>query len=218
MIFKGYLQNKLVYCFIVIFFGITSQVFASVEIYGVMDVGSVLMNEESGGVEYSNKSSFFVGHWGYALGTRAKLNIGRLGLGLVGELAWIGDSLERKLNGVTHSSTYRNEFNRGLAGATASLNTGASSIFVEYYPWVQNSVIYSDLKEQNPFRKEDKLKATGYGVGFKFALTNESAYQLMYKNLQYRTFIINNLEVSLPNEQYQVMKLDEVSLGYVLSF
>ncbi len=197
---------------------LTPRALAAIEVYGGLDVGSMLMREQVGGTGYTNQSTFFVGHWGYALGTRAKINLGSVGLGVIGEVAWIGDSLERKSNEATGGSTYRNEFNRGIAGATASLNTGPSSIFIEYYPWVQNTVIYSDEKGSNPFRKNDKLKATGYGLGFTFGFSNESAYQLLYKKLQYRNVTMNGVEISLPSDQYEIMGLDEVTIGFVFRF
>ena len=56
------------------------------------------MNEKSQDKDYVNKSTMLVGHWGYSLGARAKLNGPNFGIGLVGEVSWIGDTFERQLS------------------------------------------------------------------------------------------------------------------------
>lgn len=191
---------------------------ASVDVYLGLDLGSQLMYETSGGSDYSHKSTLAIGHWGYSIGARPKIDLGTFSLGVVGEIAWIGDSTERTITTASSPSTYRNESHRGLAGASASINTGGSSIVLEYYPWVQNSVLYSDNKAENPYRKNDLLKATGYGVGFNFGFFSGMAYQLLYRNLVYKDVSMNGTKVTLPTDQYKTLKLDEFTIGFVLKF
>lgn len=214
-----YQHGKVFFFFLFMMLGLARSGKASVDVYGTINMGEMQAQEDSAGTNYTNRSTFFVGHWGYSLGTRAKITLGSIGLGLVGELGWIGDSLDRKTSASGISgSTYRNEFYRSLAGASLALQTGSSAILLEHYPWVQNSVTYSDEKSQNPFRKNDKLNATGYGFGFNFGSSNTSGYQLMYKKLQYKNVMMNGTSVTLPNTQYQVFNLDEISFGFILKF
>lgn len=218
MQFKSSLQFVVFLFFFVTLFLYPPHASASVDVYLGLNVGSVLMKEENAGTDYNHQSSFFVGHWGYSLGVRPKLDLGKFSLGVIGEVGWVGNSMERKLTTATDSSSYRNEFRRGLAGATAALNTGASSIIFEYYPWVQNSVFYSDNKTENPFRKDDALKATGYGFGFNFGFSNGFASQILYKNLVYKDVTMNGLKITIPNDQFKSLKVDEITLGFVLKF
>jgi hypothetical protein len=218
MLFKCNLRLVATLIFIAALFEYIPHAGASVDVYLGLNVGSVLMKEENTGTEYNHQSSFFVGHWGYSLGVRPKLDLGKFSLGVVGEVGWVGNSMERKLTTATDKTNYRNEFRRGLAGPTVALNTGASSIIFEYYPWVQNSVFYSDNKTENPFRKDDTLKATGYGFGFNFGFSNGFASQILYKNLVYKEVMMNGLKAVLPNDQFKLLKVDEVTLGFVLKF
>lgn len=191
---------------------------ASVDVYLGLQVGSQLMRESLSGETYNHQSSFFIGHWGYGLGARAKLELGNIGLGVIGEAGWIGNIFERKQSGSSSSSTYRDGFNRTLGGAHVSINTGPSSIFFEYYPWVQNTVNYAEEKSANPYRKNDTLKATGFGAGFVFGFNNGLASQLLYRKIQYRNVTMNSVAVTLPNDQYTTPTLDEVTMGFVLKF
>jgi hypothetical protein len=219
MIIRGNSITLFIWSLLVILLGWAPRTLASIDVYGMLNMGSLMMKEDVGANSYTNKSTFGVGHWGYAIGTRAKLNLGAVGIGVVGELSWIGNTVERKLDSESSAGpTYRNESHRSLAGGSVSINTGPSAIVAEYYPWVQNSIIYSDDKSQNPFRKNDRLRATGYGVGFLIGTAASTGYQIFYKKLQYKNVQMNGVDSTLPNDQYQTPNLDELSFGFALKF
>jgi len=215
-IFKKYFQ----WLGAIISLSLTSHhALASVDVYLGVDIGSMQMKETLGGSDYTNQGTFFIGHWGYSLGIRPQLKLGSIGLGVVGELSWISESMDRRLSGSSSVTTYRSEFYRYLSGASLSFFAGnSSSIILEYYPLVQNTVKYSDNKTLNPHQKNDKLKSDGYGVGFNFGFNNTIAYQLIYKRLNLRSGTMSGVEVKFPNDQYSLPNLEEVMFGFVLRY
>lgn len=192
--------------------------YASFQLYGGMNIGSLSMDETSGANSYKHSSTFFVGHWGYGLGSRIKLDLGALKIGVVGDLSWNGDSIERKQNGVTHDATYRQESYRVLAGGTFSLDAGAFGLIGEYYPYVVNTVTYSDDKSENLFRKNDKFKGTGWGAGFQFAMGAGFYYSALYRQLIYKDIESNGTTLTLPNDNYSAIRVDDILVSAAKEF
>lgn len=193
--------------------------FAKIEIYSGFLIGSAKMDETQSGNSYTHTNTFFVGHFGIGAGTRIKLEIDNFSFGVLGELDWLGDSFDRKQTGVVNDATYRYESTRLMSGLTSTLRFGYFGIIGEYYPWVQNTVTYSDEKTENPFRKNDKLKATGYGLGFNIEFGNSGfAYSTVYRRLTYSDVEMSGAQVSLPSGQYSSMVLDDIMASLRFSY
>jgi hypothetical protein len=213
--FDKWLLNSILF---ILSLGFSIHTYASFDFYLGLNMGSAMMHETSGGSPYTNQSTFLIGHWGYSLGLRPQVKIGQLGLGVVGDFSWISESMDRRLNGTGSATTYRNEFYRTLVGPSALLYAGNFAFVFEYYPLVQSIVKYSDEKSLNPYRKDNKLTATGFGLGFNFGFTNEYCYQLIYKKLTTNKATMNGVSVTLPNNQYERPNVDEVNIAIVLKY
>lgn len=191
---------------------------ARIELYGGMNIGSSKMDESLGGSSYSHSNSFFVGHWGFGGGSRFKLDFEKLGIGGVVDLVWLGDTFERKQSNGVSDATYRLETYRVLAGANLSLAFGPLALIAEYYPYGQNTITYSDDKSENPYRKNDKLKCTGYGVGFNFDFGSGFGYSTIFRRLTYKDVEMNGSSVTLPSSQYSALNIDEVFVSLLKTF
>lgn len=153
--------------FLFVFFcqGIAKAEF-NIEPHVSMPLGTSKMTQKgSTPAEHTSALDF-----GLVGGVRAGWSAG-LDFGFVGEAAWKGFSFDRQLVS-GGSAGYRVEINRLLAGVFAGVNLGASPfhLYAEYLPVMTSTVIYSDDKSENPFRKNDRQKGTGYGVGLGFRI------------------------------------------------
>ena len=214
-----HLKNLLLFGFA--FFGLcfsSSLAQAHIDAYGVILIGATSMDETSGVITYNHSNTFFVGHFGFGGGARFMLDMDRFSLGAIGEISWNGDSLNRKQAGTTSEATYRYESYRLLAGASAAVKLGSLSVIGEYYPWAQNTVTYADEKSENPFRKNDKLKATGFGIGFNYDLGGGFGYSALFRRLTYKDVGLNGTAVTLPSSQYTTLNVDDVAVGFTKSF
>jgi len=191
---------------------------ASVQLYGIGATGFAKATETNSGNTFSHTNSFFIGHFGYGGGARLGFDLANVTLGAVGELAWVGNSFDRKQTGVVNDSTYRYESIRTILGLSTALNLGPMKVVGEYYPSVQNTVSYSDDKSQNPFRKNDKLKATGYGLGIGYSFASGFNMAVLYRILTYKNVEMNGTAVTLPNSQYTEFVFNEVTFGPTYSF
>lgn len=191
---------------------------AAFEVYGGLELGSATMNETLAGSDYTHRNTFFVGHFGYGLGFRWKYDLGGFAIGPVADIFWNGDSFDRKQIGVINDMTYRYESYRLLGGLATSFKLGALSLLAEYYPWVQNTVTYSDDKTENPYRKNDKLKATGFGFGFSYELITSFHYTVLFRRLTYKDVTMNGTAVLLPTDQYTTLTFDNVFFGGTKTF
>ncbi len=151
--------------------------YASFQLYGGMNIGSLSMDETSG-----------------------------------------VNSYESKQNGVTHDATYRQESYRVLAGGTFSLDAGAFGLIGEYYPYVVNTVTYSDDKSENLFRKNDKFKGTGWGAGFQFAMGAGFYYSALYRQLIYKDIESSGTTLTLPNDNYSAICVDDILVSVAKEF
>jgi hypothetical protein len=176
------------------------------------------MDESSSGSTFNHSNSFFIGHLGAATGARIKLDFGAFSFGVIGELAWLGDSFDRKQVGAVNDVTYRDESYRILAGLTGGISGGVFGFHFDYYPWVQNVITYSDAKAENPFRKNDKLNGTGFGIGFDIKLNNIVSYFVTLRQLTYGKVEINGTSVTLPNSQYTTLVFTDVLTGLNIFF
>lgn len=195
-----------------------SQAKAEVQMYTALVGGSTTMSETQSGTSYNHESQFFVGHLGGAFGGGYVFTTNVIGLGLKGEIAWAGNSMNRKNAATTDSVSYRYESQRVLSGLTFSLRPGPVAIDFEYYPWILNRVSYSDQKSENPFRKSDDLKGTGYGVGFAFKIFPPMRNFIMFRKLNYNNVKLDGVTKTLPDDQYSLLKFDEVVLGFGSEF
>lgn len=197
---------------------LANSALAGFEFYGQIGPGWNTMDETSGGSSYKHSSAFFVGHWTYGVGARAKIEMGHFHLGAVLDGAWVGDSVDRKQNGVVNDTTYRFESYRTIGGAHVAFYAGTFSLIGEYYPYVQNWVSYSDEKTENPFVKNDRLYGTGYGLGLKLNLDKLVGFQFLYKNLQYNKVDSRGLPLELPNSTYSKFITNEFTVAIVFGF
>ncbi len=209
------MKNAILALFLIAF---AQTTFAHIELYGSMNIGASKMDETQGGNSFIHANSFFVGHWGFGGGGRFKYNIDKFGIGLVTDLAWLGDTFERKQSGVINDATYRFESYRLLGGATVSFGIGSFHLIGEYYPYAQNTVTYSDDKVENPYRKSDKLKATGFGLGFNYEFASNFGYSVIYRRLTYKDVEMNGASVTLPTAQYSALNIDDVIVSLVIAF
>ena len=83
---------------------------------------------------------------------------------------------------------------------------------------VQNTVSYSDNASENPFRKGDVLRGSGYGFGFNFGVTNGFGYQMLYKKLQIKELEISGTKTTVPDDRYSSFGVDEFSLGFLIRY
>ncbi len=200
-------------------FTFAQQSMAHIELYGSMNIGASKMDETQGGNSFTHTNSFFVGHWGFGGGGRFKYNIDKFGIGVVTDLSWLGDTFERKqTGGVTTDATYRFESYRLLGGATVSFAIGSFHLIGEYYPYAQNTVTYSDDKVENPYRKNDKLKATGFGLGFNYEFGSNVGYSVIYRRLTYKDVEMNGASVALPTAQYSALNIEDIIVSLVVAF
>lgn len=184
--------------------------FARAGVYTGVLIGATKMDETLAGNSYTHANTFFVGHFGFAVGGKWKYELDNFDIGFLGELAWNGDSFERKQSGAIDGATYRYESYRLLSGLTSSLKFGIFSLQLEYYPWLQNTATYADDKVENPYRKNDKLTATGFGFGFSFEFGAGFVYSTVYRKFTYKNVDMNGAAVTLPNAQYSALAIDEV--------
>jgi hypothetical protein len=191
---------------------------AEVQVYTALVGGSTTMKETQVGASYNHESQFFVGHLGGAFGGGYVFTTNVIGVGFKGELAWVGNTVDRKNSASSDKSSYRFESQRLLSGVTLSLRPGPVAIDFEYYPWIQNMVSYSDQKSQNPFRKGDDLKGTGYGVGFAFKFFPPMRNFIMFRKLSYKNVEMDGVSKTLPNENFDLLKFDEVLIGFGSEF
>lgn len=194
------------------------NVFAKPEVYGGLGFGSVYADETFSGNKFAHSSGFFVGHFGFGIGGRYKFDFGRFSIGPVAELFWIGDTVDRKQDGVVNDSQYRYESSRLIGGLNLSYKFNALSVVAEYYPFVQNTVTYSDGDSVNPFRMNDKLKATGYGVGFMWEIGGGLNYTFIYRRLSYKDVEMAGTSTSLPSSRYSSFEFDDVLGGFTKEF
>ncbi len=193
---------------------------ASLDIYTGMSMGEMTMSETQGGSSYSHASTFFVGHWGFGLGGRWKMDLGDLGVGVLGELAWVGDSTQRTLAGTVNNTWNRFESYRVLGGGVVSYNFAKTFVFsAEYYPSVVNTVTFSDGNQDNPFRQNDKLTATGFGVGFTFDYWGNAPAHLMYRRFMYKEVQMAGVDTVLPTSRYTTeVKVEDIFVGVLKTF
>jgi hypothetical protein len=141
---------------------------AWVEIYFGTHAGNSQMEEINGGVKYDHSSTIM--DFGLSFGSRLRAPLGPFRIGAVGEIAWVGNSLNRKPTNDTAATEYRYEKSRILAGPSLGIKFSDSwSLELEYYAHYSNKVTYSDEKGVNPFRKDDKQSGSGGGLGLSFA-------------------------------------------------
>lgn len=190
----------------------------AVQIYTGIIGGDQFLTETNGSDIYNHESQFFVGHLGGALGAAYVATLGVIGLGLKGEIAWIGNSIDRKHSTSSDSKSYRYESQRGLVGFTFSLRPGPVAIDLDYYPTILNKVSYSDNKAQNPFGKEDNLKGRGIGLALAFSFFPPMRNFLMFRKLEYSSVDMNGAPLELPTELYSLLKFDEVVIGFGSEF
>jgi hypothetical protein len=195
-----------------------SPVRAEVQMYTALLGGESTMSDTQTGTIYNHESQFFIGHLGGAFGGGYVFTNKVIGIGLKSEIAWTGHSMDRKTVGSTDSLGYRYETQRGLSGVSFSLRPGPMSIDFEYYPWILSQVSYSDKKSENPFRKNDKLKGTGFGVGFAFNLFPPMRNFMLFRRINYNNVQMNGVTKTLPDDQYSLLKFDEVVLGFGAEF
>lgn len=180
--------------------------------------GTVAMTETETADTYVHANQFLVGHLGGALGGGLILPLGVLGVGVTGELAWYGNSIDRRHKGHDDKSSYRNEYQRLLGGVVLSLRPGPMELNFEYYPAMVNRVSYSDQLTVNPFRKGDTLKPSALGVVFAFKFFPPMRNFLMFRRFTYNDVQMNGSDVKLPTDVYSAMIVDEVVIGFGSEF
>jgi hypothetical protein len=201
-----------------IFLLLASSAYSAVNMYAGLLPGQLNMNEYESGNTQNHRSQFFAGHIGGAVGGSYIFTMGSFGLGLKGEIAWVGNTTDRKLAGSSTGAGYRYESQRILGGAVVSIRPGPISFDLEYYPSVTNYVSFSDKKAENPFRKGDELKAAGYGAGMSFSLFPPSRNFIMFRKLNYADVEMDGVKAVLPNSEFTVLKIDEVLIGFGADF
>lgn len=192
--------------------------YAEFQAYSGLVGGATLQSETQASASYRHESQFLFGHLGVAVGGGYQFVAGALGLGVKGEVAWLGNTIDRKTEGTSDKTGYRDETTRGLAGVTVSYRPGPMMIDFEYYPWVNNWVNYSDAKSENPYRKNDTWTGTGWAAGFSFKFFPPMRNFIQFRRLTYGNTTMNSSSVTLPNSTWSVLKLDEVILGFGSEF
>lgn len=191
---------------------------AEVQFYTALLGGPMSFTETQGASSYSHQSQFFIGHLGVALGGGYVFTAGVLGLGLKGEVGWLGDSVDRKPNDSSSSVGYRDESQRILGGLLLSFRPGPVALDLEYYPTVVNYVGYSDKKSENPFRKNDKWNGTGFGFSLAFKFFPPMRNFVTFRKLSYNKVDMSGVEVSLPSSAYSKLEFNEIVLGFGSEF
>lgn len=190
---------------------------AGLKFYGGINAGNYWLNETTGGNNYKHESSF-MGHLGFAFGGKYLIQLGPIGLGIIGELGWQGNSVDRRQTGSTSSAWYRNEMNHFLYGASIHLGSEKVALIGEYYPSVQNTISYSDAGGANPWRTNDILRGTGYGIGISYAFWSTPAY-VMYRRLSYKDVQMAGAAVTLPSSRYTTeFLIEDMLMGAIISF
>lgn len=196
---------------------ISSPALASVDLYTGFNIGALTMEEDGVAASFHHAETFFIGHLGAGLGAKFKLDVGNWGLGVVTDAAWIGNTVERTQQSTASSATYRNEYYRLIGGLVANYKMGGLSLCAEYYPFVENTVSFSDEKDENPFRRNDKLKGTGGGLGLSVDLGGIGLYQLMFRRLSYANIQTSGAALFLPTSVYSAPIYTEVFTGWAWS-
>lgn len=203
--------------FLFIFSFISYQAKADFNMYVGMLAGEQALRETQASAVYNHDSQFFIGHMGILLGG-GYTTPGMIGVGVKGEVSWVGNSVDRKQVDTTSSTGYRNEFLRLLSGVVVSIKPGPVSIELEYYPWVSCNTTYSDGSSVNPFRKNDNLKATGYGIGLGFKFFPPMKNFITFRRLNYNRVDMNGTATDLPNDTYSTLNFEEVVFGFGSEF
>lgn len=199
--------------FLVLIF--STPAFATFEVYGGMDVGSYSLSENNAGQNYNHESAF-LGHLGLSIGARYMINLGPFGFGVVGDVGWHGDSVDRKLAGSIQSSWYRNEQTHLFTGVSARIGSDNIGLLYDYYPSVRNNITYSDAGNQNPWRNNDVLTGTGYALGFAIWKIHSFA---LYRRLSYKDVQMAGQAVTLPTARYKSeLLIEDVLAGATFSF
>lgn len=186
-------------------------------VYGGANIGELTQTETSAGNTFRHSSTFFVGHFGIGAGFRSIFEIGSVELGPVAELGWMGDSIERK-QAATTTATYRYEAYRLIAGLHVAQNIGSFKLIAEYYPFAQSTVMYSDEKSDNLFRKNDTLNSTGWALGGAYGSNESSYYTVLYRALTYKDIKSNGAAVTLPSLTHSSIQVGEVVVTRSINF
>lgn len=210
-------MSKINFFILLVFVLIHSQAKAEFNMYVGLLAGDQELRETQTTAIYNHDSQFFVGHMGVSLGG-GYITPGFFGVGIKGEVAWVGNSVDRKLVDSTSSTGYRNEFLRLLSGVVVSFKPGPVAIDFEYYPWVSSNTTYSDEKSENPFRKNDNLKATGYGIGLAFKFFPPMRNFITLRRLNYNRVDMSGASADLPNDNYTTLNFEEVVFGFGSEF
>ncbi len=151
----------------------------------------------------TNKNIFYQ-HTGLSFGLEADLRLGVriniLSLGAVGAYGvnWV-NNVRQKSNG---TDTYRHDVYQGLAGGFAAINIGAgkdsNEIIGEYYSTANQTVYYSDIKTENPYKANDSLKGKGWGVGVG-GRRGDNISWIMYRMITFDSQNLDNVDSDLPS-------------------
>lgn len=202
--------------FVILLLGGHLSAQAGVEIYASMPFGNSKMSDSQGSVTNTHSSTIF--DFALGFGIRPMLSLGRVSLGVVGEWAWLGHSLSISKSDATPGSSYRFERNRIIAGAAFAYDFSGHGLglHLEYYPYANGPVIYSDEGSTNPFRKNDQLAGTGFSGGI-FWQIGGTRITALWRRMTINKADMNSVSHSLPDSQYSTYVSDEMTgtFGYV---
>ncbi len=150
------------------------------------------------------KQNIFYQHTGLSFGLEIDLRLGvrlnMLSLGATGTYGvnWVND-VRQKSNG---TDTYRHDIYQGIAGGFAAINIGtdkdSNEIIGEYYSTANQTVYYSDLKAENPYKTNDFLKGKGWGIGVGGRRGNNISW-IMYRMITFDSQNLDNVSTDLPS-------------------
>lgn len=150
-----------------------------------------------GGYEYDHSStSSGIGFMG-RFGLRASI----FSFGIVGEL----ESYEHKgykSRSNQQSVQYSFDEVRNLIGGFTSMNIGTSyniELIGEYYTSVKSTIKISDGLSQNPYKANDTLSGTGWGLGIGRSLPNDIYGWALIRKTNYNSANLDGVATDLPS-------------------
>jgi hypothetical protein len=184
------------------------------EIFITTDNRWNLKMTEKGTPEYDHSSGFtFLGGSGLGFGYRGGFDFDGIGLGIDAQYGWKDEASGRKAaDGSGTNTDYDYQTFRLMAGPyLAAIFSPSFRLLVEYFPVVNSNVHYSDEKTENPFRKGDVLKGTGYSAGFAYHAPSLFSLTVLYRQVTYNDIQTNGVSHKLPDASFSELVNSEIA-------
>lgn len=166
--------------------------------------------DSTANIVYNDSDDFFAGV-GAGLGAKWHYPVSIFDLGIHASVARLKEDWQF-INSSQQTVPLSMALDRRMLGLLLKLNLWRGvSLYSEWNPVVEQDVAVSLGGSDNPFVPGDQMKGTAHAMGFDFAWP-QVGVTAVYRFFDFRQLHLQNQRLSLPNERYSLLRMQEFSV------